>query len=324
MKCSSPIQLKNGLVVPCGKCLLCMSARRDDWSVRLQLHTMSYDKMPFFVTLTYDTPYLKFADKATLCRSDLSLFIKRLKDKFNLYNSSFSYFGCGEYGDEKASTVGIARPHYHIILYGFDALHDAYERSWLEANKLICDVWKMGNVDVGVAEWSGIHYVTKYVLKFVDEDYTGIQKPFIVYSKGLGKNFLHTREGRFLLSTVNSKSFRKVVSAMPELDTSDIFSLNRTALAGLRYLAPHLPKLFITLPSGKKAALPRYLRRKLVGSFEHFKDNPYWLYNSLQQIVESTTYLFQHKEYDQFAEIPYAQQVLNFAEYKIKKRLLQK
>lgn len=322
MKCSSPIQLKNGLVVPCGKCLLCYSARRDDWSVRLQLHTLSYDHMPFFVTLTYDTPHLKFADDATLCRSDLTLFIKRLKDRYNLYNTGFSYFGCGEYGDKDNSSVEIARPHYHLILYGFDALNKAYERSWLEANKMIREVWQNGNVDVGVAEWSGIHYVTKYVLKYVEDDFEGKQKPFIVYSQGIGKNFLNTREGRYIKCSVNSKEFKNVVSAMPELDTGDIQSLNRTASAALRYLAPHMPHMTITLPSGSRAVLPRYIRRKLLGSFEHFKDNPFWIYHALQQLVDSTSYLLQHKEYDADAEIPYAKQVINFAEYKIKKRLL--
>lgn len=324
MKCSNPVQLKNGLVVPCGKCLLCLSAKRDDWSTRLQLHSVAYDSMPFFVTLTYATEFLKYGeDRPTLCKSDVQLFIKRLKDRYNLYNTNFSYFGCGEYGDAAHSSVGIARPHYHLLLFGFDRLQQVYESSVERANLMISDIWCHGYVDVGIAEWSGIHYVTKYVLKYDDQpNYDGIEAPFIVYSQGIGLPWLSTRQGKYYRSRIDPGYIRKVYQSMPVLDTSSIESLRSSARDALEFLQSFMPPVAVELPSGRSASLPRFIRRRLFGSFEHFKDNPYWLYNSLMQLYNSCDYILKHGDYDSESDLTYGQQVINFAKYRIEKRLL--
>lgn len=318
MRCENPIQLKNGLVVPCGKCLLCLSAKRDDWSVRLQLHSVAYDSMPFFITLTYADEFLKYGvDRPTLCKTDIQLFIKRLKDRYNLYNTKFSYFGCGEYGDE------FHRPHYHLLLFGFDKLQEVYESSVERANLMISDVWLMGFVDVGVAQWSGIHYVTKYVLKYDDQpDYEGIEPPFIVFSQGLGLAWLDTRQGRYYRSRIDVKKIRQVYKSMPTLDFSSMETLRSSSQHALDYLQKYIPSNEVELPSGQKGVLPRYMRRRLYGSFEHFKDNPYWLYNSLMQLYNSCDYIIKRGEYDAVTGVSYAVQVRNFAKYRIQKRLL--
>lgn len=319
MKCENPVQLKNGLVVPCGRCMLCKSARRDDWSVRLQLHTLAFDRMPYFITLTYDNEHLNYASfNPTLCKSDLQLFIKRVKDRFNLYNTTFSYFGCGEYGDK------LHRPHCHILLFGFDELDEVYNRSWLGAHDLIADIWKNGHVDIGVAEWSGIHYVTKYVLKLDDEeDDPDIQKPFIVFSQGLGTPWLNTTEGKLMKSRVNIVKVRNVLATLPELDTSSLTSLRDTAQDCITYLRDNgVHDLYVMLPSGKKAQLPRYIRRKLFGSFEVLNDNPWMYINHLRQLIASCDYILQHGQYDMENETTYGSQVIEFAKRKIQQRLI--
>lgn len=324
MLCESPVQLGNGLVVPCGKCLLCLSAKRDDWSTRLQLHSVAYDSMPFFVTLTYETENLKYGDdRPTLCKSDIQLFIKRLKDRYSLYNTDFAYFGCGEYGSKDNSSVGIARPHYHLLLFGFNKLQEIYERSAKLANELIADIWKLGFVDVGVAEWSGIHYVTKYVLKYDDQDnYDGIEKPFIVFSQGLGLPWLKTRQGLYYRSRIDVNKIRQAYKNLPVLDTSSIEALHSSCREALNYLQKFMPPMHVELPSGRTAALPRFIRRKLYGSFEHFKDNPYWLHRSLVTLYNSCDYILNRGEYDQNSDDNYSTQVMKFAKYRIVKRLI--
>ena len=59
-KCILPIQLRNGIVVPCGKCEICRSNRRNEWSTRLAIHVASQDIMPLMVTLTYDDVHLPY------------------------------------------------------------------------------------------------------------------------------------------------------------------------------------------------------------------------------------------------------------------------
>lgn len=317
MNCLNPLQLRSGLVVPCGKCLLCLSSRRDEWSIRLQLHTLSYDNMPFFCTFTYDPSELVYGDnRPTLVRSHVTGFIKRLKDRYDLYNSKFSYFGCGEYGDK------LARPHAHILFFGFDELQKTYQRSWLDAHKMLRDVWKHGNVDVGVAEYSGIHYVTKYVLKYDSEDYQGIERPFIVYSQGIGKNWFSSREAKYLKSRIDVAQFRRVAKAAPELDFTDLRSLSRTANDTLLFLQRYLPNLSVSLPNGNRVALPRYFRRKLFGSFEHFKDNPFWIVDHVRTLRDMADYLISHGEYDITADCPYSALISKMKDYKIRKRLL--
>lgn len=181
-KCPNPIVLRNGTVVPCGKCEICRASNRLEWQYRLRIHLMSCDKMPMFVTLTYDNehvPYLMpdgdvlrdppFPDvlERTVWRPDMSSFLKEYKRKYGLSQQDFQYFGCMEYGDL------FSRPHGHLILFGDKDLYEIFMRDSALAQKRIHDVWKFGNVHVGIASYAGIAYVTKYVLKSNKEDYDG-------------------------------------------------------------------------------------------------------------------------------------------------------
>lgn len=325
MKCESPIQLKSGLVVPCGKCVLCLSHRRDEWSARLQLHTLSYDSMPFFVTLTYAPENRMYGsdDRPTICREHLRLFIKRIKDKFDLYSSDFAYFGCNEYGDK------FGAPHAHLILFGFLQLEDAYKVGAWTADSLLQESWHdsegktLGFVYTGRADWSGIHYVTKYVLKFDgNEDYQGIDKPSMIYSRGLGSNWLFSQECIYLKSRIQDFMRRSKNFDCADLDFSSPESLRSSSYEALSSLRDVMPRLVATLPQGDKIVLPRYYRKKLIGSFEHHLDSPFWLFNFLSQIYEATNYLVEHGDYDRESESSYYSQIVQFAKNRIYQRLL--
>lgn len=327
MKCLKPIVLSNGLVVPCGKCELCLSHRRDDWSIRLQLHCQGYERMPLFITLTYDPAHLPVEDGvATLCRRDIALFIKRYKDKFKLYNTNFSYFGCGEYGDICNSSVGIARPHYHLLFFGDDELYKLYEKDLYKAEKRIFDVWQKGICHVCVAEWSGVHYCTKYCLKENPEDYDGYkERPFTLASHGLGLAWLKGRQAKMIARqlehlTIWKNEYLDLLSQL-DLDLSDIEGSIRR-LHRFFDAMPDFPDFSVILDSGKKVFLPRELRRRLVGSFEHFKDSPLWLFEYYSRLLESLIYYRDNREYDLSHDVPISMQVNLKKIDEIKKRLI--
>lgn len=319
MKCAAPIQLKSGLVVPCGKCELCLSHRRDEWSARLQLHTLSYDSMPFFVTLTYKPEMLVYgAEVPTLVKSDVRLFIKRIKDKYQLYNSDFTYFGCGEYGDK------FDRPHFHLLLFGFPQLEEWFERSIFFAEDKLAESWtrdgkNIGFVNIGRAEWSGIHYVTKYVLKYLESDYNDKERPFIIYTRGIGYRWLDSQECKYLMYKIHNYCMPEPCC---ELDYTSPETLRDTSGTLLRQLSASMPRLVCTTPQGNKIALPRYFRKKLIGSFEHFKDSPYWYYDFLTKLHEASAYTAAHGDYDAVSGVSYHQQIVDFAIRKIHHRLI--
>lgn len=324
MKCLEPIVLNSGLVVPCGKCELCRSAARSDWSVRLQLHSAQYQNMPLFVTLTYNEDNLVYADDVpTLCKSDIRGFIKRYRDGMNLYNTDWSFFGCGEYGDS------FGRPHYHLLLFGDNQLFDAFQKGQYLAEEIVTKYWQKGFVKVVIADWSGIHYVTKYVMKHVSEgDASDFVSPFTLCSKGIAANWLRSPEAKRLKSRINNfvlnheSIYSRCVKPLSRLEDSlneQIFTLHDI----LHELDRYVPKLVCQLPSLKTALLPRYLRRKLIGSFEYFKDNPFWCYNSLSSLCESMEYYRDHYGYDLEHDIPYSSEVSMTIRNKILKRYVE-
>ena len=119
MRCTKPIRLMHlnhveypdGLLVPCGKCLACRIARRQEWSMRV-IHELAGYKDAVFLTLTYSDDHLP--DNGSLVVADLQKFFKRLRKQYAKRNNGIKlrYYACGEYGDRHG------RPHYHAIVCG--------------------------------------------------------------------------------------------------------------------------------------------------------------------------------------------------------------
>lgn len=327
MRCLSPITLKNGLVVPCGKCELCLSHKRDDWSIRLQLHAQGYERMPLFITLTYAPEHLVYgAETATLFGRDVRLFIKRYKDRYHLYNTDFSYFGCGEYGDARNSSVGLARPHYHLLFFGDNELYDLFDKDVRLAEKRLYDVWQKGICHCGIAEWSGVHYVTKYCLKENPEDYGDDKvRPFTISSHGLGLAWLKSPQARMIALQLSRLTIwkREYLDLLQNLNV-DVSDIDGSIKSLKRFFAnmPDFPDFSVVLDSGKKVFLPRELRRRLVGSFEHFKDSPLWLFEYYSRLLDSLIYYRDNREYDLTHELPISAQINMQKVEKIRERLI--
>lgn len=146
------------VTVPCGRCVECRLEHSRQWAMRCVHESSLYDEN-CFVTLTYDNKNLP--ENASLRKRDLQLFMKRLRKKFR--KKKIRFFAAGEYGEN------FGRPHYHIILFGFD-FPDKVRWStrgdfevW-RSNSLE-EVWKKGNSEIGSVTFESAAYVARYVMK---------------------------------------------------------------------------------------------------------------------------------------------------------------
>lgn len=174
----------NVMLIPCGQCIGCRIRQREDWTTRIELEARDYPKEEvWFITLTYDDDHVpgmivktgeimrkvqytwKPGEKRPssvqiLLYEDIQKFLKRLR---KAYRGKLRYFVAGEYGEQTA------RPHYHMILYGWKPTdlenlykihHNGYYTSeWLK------DLWGMGQIQIAQAVPETYRYVAGYVTK---------------------------------------------------------------------------------------------------------------------------------------------------------------
>lgn len=146
--------------VTCGKCIGCQLDKARDWSLRC-IHESQLHDRSCFVTLTYSDEFLP--DYGTLVPRDVQLFFKRLREAIEPVK--VRYFMCGEYGDANA------RPHYHIILFGYDFPD---KRKWrVERGNVsyrsdeLEKLWRFGHAEIGSVTPQSCEYVARYALKKV-------------------------------------------------------------------------------------------------------------------------------------------------------------
>lgn len=164
MKCPFSKKIYKGgnlLVVPCGKCEICLDNRRRDYTVRLNKAYKDYISC-YFVTLTFNDEQLPTDREG--CIRKFQLYMKRLR-KADKFKNKLKYFSVLERGDINK------RFHWHQLLFV-----DSYICKE-EVLKIITDYWQYGIVDVGYLKEGGISYLTKYLFK---EDYK------MLISRGLG------------------------------------------------------------------------------------------------------------------------------------------
>lgn len=162
--------------VPCGKCLACLSSKRQDWAFRIA-QEKRFSNSSYFVTLTYDEKHLR-TDRS-LCKRDLQLYMKRLRKAHEVYKRDIRYFAVGEYGSKGG------RPHYHMLL--FNAERHLIERSWCDSKGK-----PIGIVHVGDVTDASIMYTLKYMVQPDVEVPYGFEPPFRLMSRkyGIGGRYL--------------------------------------------------------------------------------------------------------------------------------------
>lgn len=157
-QCISPVDIKNPhygirgtyyMAVPCGKCPNCLSNRRSDWSLRLQIELQN-STSAFFITLTYSDENIFYNENgvASVNKKHMQDYIKRLR---KTTSEKLRYYLVGEYGTKTK------RPHYHILLFNYPMdLQDNIINCWSNKQDTI------GHVKIGTVTYASIHYVTKY------------------------------------------------------------------------------------------------------------------------------------------------------------------
>lgn len=170
--------------IPCGVCLGCRLDKAGDWANRLLMEIKTQPNNNWFITITYNEEHYPIS----LSKRDIQLFLKRIRKK-----QKFRYFLAGEYGSKTL------RPHYHMILLGYDVGEtkqwDNQQSELLELEK----VWGKGRILGTEANAATIAYTTAYTTKkayTVDKEWPKmLEKPFILMSRkpGLGYNYIKTR-----------------------------------------------------------------------------------------------------------------------------------
>ena len=149
------------LKLPCGQCVGCRLEYSRTWAIRCEHETTLHDQN-CFITLTFNDEHLERRLSESICKRDMQLFIKRLRDRVG-YGRVRHYY-CGEYGALHM------RPHYHAILFNYD-FEDKYPWTINKAgdvlyrSPLLEQLWPFGHCLVGAATWSSAAYVARYILK---------------------------------------------------------------------------------------------------------------------------------------------------------------
>lgn len=243
MRCISPIRLRTGVFVPCGRCNFCLDMRRKDWSFRLSRELRFADSGKF-LTLTYDDGSLPLNEESGLPEVSvrhIQLFMK----KFRNYEKSIRdvsreqgkrsamvtlgwsvlwtgwlplrYYCTAEYG-----TKGY-RPHYHLIVFNQSR----------ESLDQVQSIWGHGHVDIGTITPASVAYVCKYHVN-VFEELPGRSSPFVVMSRkpGIGSGYLKNWAWHSARQLRNYRSVSPgIVARLPRFYRDRIFAPHE-----LRYL----------------------------------------------------------------------------------------
>lgn len=185
MNCLTPIEVwpKNQkFIVPCGKCLICLSKKRNEWCFRLE-QEYKRSKRAAFITLTY---HPRFYPDTGVQKKHFQLFMKRLRKLKS--NVKLRYYAVGEYGSKRQ------RAHYHAILFNWDGDEQLLSKAW--SCQINGTSYPLGIVHIGRVNQASIRYTTKYVVQrgYLPHSPTGqkLNPPFALMSRGfgLGLNYL--------------------------------------------------------------------------------------------------------------------------------------
>lgn len=184
------------LEVPCGKCLACLSNKRNDWAFRLE---QEYKKSngAVFVTLTY---HPKFCPDFGLCKRHVQLYMKRLRKH---YGEKLRYFAVGEYGTKTN------RPHYHLIIFNYGNTDGRFQRELVQA-------WStrkgesFGIVDIRNVNSARIMYCTKYVIQRGNHTSKQMSQPFMLCSRAYGLGAAYLTDAMVEWHRSNKANFTKV------------------------------------------------------------------------------------------------------------------
>lgn len=165
----------------CGKCIECVTQRRNSWIIRLTEELKEHDTS-YFVTLTFNNKSLRelykdadAKDANTIAKLAVRRFLERWRKK---YKKSVRHWLITELGDERQ------RIHLHGILFTDVDI------------ETIRNIWKYGFIRVGeYCNEKSIGYITKYMLKGGSEEHEDF-KGIVLTSPGIGKGYLKSSNAK--------------------------------------------------------------------------------------------------------------------------------
>lgn len=182
--------------VPCGHCIQCLKDWQTSWTFRLT-QEMKRCVLPVFITLTYNDEHLPIGDvdgepQSVVLKSDVQKFIKRLRRYGGNLMEDCRYFALGEYGSRTN------RSHYHIVLMApnlkyVSEIRPLVEKAWSLNGEMF------GFISVNFCTQKRVHYVCKYMNKLDRRPH--LVKPFRLFSKSIGLNFLTQKMIEYYLTT---------------------------------------------------------------------------------------------------------------------------
>lgn len=218
MNCVKPYITKEGLEVPCGRCLACRITLSREWAIRIAAESSGVESI--FVTLTYNDEYLP----PNLVKDHVQRWLKRYR--LEIGDRKIKYYLCGEYGELNQ------RPHYHAII--INGRFEDYET--------IRDTWGRGFIYLSGVGPESIAYVTGYVMdkwagKRATDKVGHTVRPFALMSKNLGLKDLEGKEVRYARDMC--MTYRGKVTSLPRYYvkrlkesgyiTDDVINNNRMA-----------------------------------------------------------------------------------------------
>lgn len=149
------------VAVPCNRCDLCKESQRSDYSQRCNFQFMEDKRRPFFITLTYNERF----NPVNVDKKSVESFIKRFKTYARRYylidDTKIKFFVTSEYGHEHN------RPHYHMILFGWDLDTVGDTDRQLRLKKLVDFCWTTGRRD---CKFSDFYSTYDHRLKYITND----------------------------------------------------------------------------------------------------------------------------------------------------------
>lgn len=209
MRCTNPIFIQPekqeilyrrfplGIKVGCGKCYSCRAKKSMEKTIRFIHEYETLKKKEnwkiFFITVTFDKNKIKEAhttengeltlNKEWIRKKRDSIYSKlyrKFKKTGTEFHKMYKYMIAGEYGEN-----GTQRPHYHMILM----IKDSYKYILSQFRKR----FKNGRYDEQEAiSTNSIYYTAGYTQKKIgaNEKNDNIEEPFLIMSRGLGKNWV--------------------------------------------------------------------------------------------------------------------------------------
>lgn len=198
----------DGMLVDCGKCLNCLANKALNKAMRVLHEAETTDEKGnkiykvHFLTFTYSDENPDFIYNENNILTLKKEMVRKKRDKIysrfyrryikskktKEYHKSYKYMIAGEYGEE-----GTKRPHYHMIIltkkYHSKIIHEFIKE------------FSGGRTDVQTDVPTGaIFYVAGYTAKKIGKELEreDIENPFLICSRGLGKEWLH-QQSKYIL-----------------------------------------------------------------------------------------------------------------------------